>query len=78
MAHLVAAALRDFSQRYLQAYQRAHDHLPCSDELSHLSSPCIVQQVNDSVYWQPVERAQSADLQAVEQGIELSLHGDIA
>ncbi|EKO3589927.1 SecY-interacting protein [Vibrio metschnikovii] len=78
MAHLVAAALRDFSQRYLQAYQQRHHHLPSSDELSHMPSPCIEQQSNNSVYWQPVEREHSADLQAVEQGIELSLHSDIA
>lgn len=78
MAHLVAPALLSFTQRYLDAYQEQHQTLPCSEALADLPSPCIQEQVGDKVYWQAHQRDRMADLHPVEQGIELTLHPDIA
>ena len=77
MAHSVAEALHTFSQRYLDAYQAAHQHLPENEELADWVSPCVEQKFESSVYWQPVVRDEAADLTNVENGIEIALHEDI-
>ncbi|MCG3743780.1 SecY-interacting protein [Vibrio cincinnatiensis] len=78
MAHFVASALLSFTQRYRDAYQQKYQTFPCSTELAGLPSLCIQKQEGDNVYWQAHQREGIASLQAVEQGIELTLHSDIA
>lgn len=78
MAHSVVEALFSFSQRYLDAVQHAHQQLPYNDELIDWPSPCVVEALEDRVFWQPVPRTPAADLANVEQGIELTLQQDIA
>ncbi|MCG3729433.1 SecY-interacting protein [Vibrio cincinnatiensis] len=78
MAHLVAPALLSFTQRYCDAYQQQHQSLPCSDAFVGLPSLCIQKQEGENVYWRAYQRDSVASLQAVEQGIELTLHPDIA
>ncbi|KJY83759.1 secretion protein [Vibrio galatheae] len=70
-------ALLSFSEKYRQAYLDAHGHLPRSEELVGLISPCIESQSEDAVEWQVYPREQSADFTNVENGIELTLHQDI-
>jgi len=77
MAHSVAEALFAFSQRYLDAYQAEHQHLPENTELVDWVSPCVEQKLSQSVYWKPVAREVVADFKNVENGIEIALHEDI-
>ncbi len=77
MAHSVAEALYTFSQRYLDAYQAEHQHLPENEELIEWVSPCVEQKLAHSVYWKPVPREVVADFANVEKGIEIALHEDI-
>ncbi len=77
MVHSVAEALFTFSQRYLEAYQAEHQHLPENEELVDWISPCVEQKLTHSVYWKPVVREVAADLTNVENGIEIAIHEDI-
>lgn len=76
MAHSVAEALFEFSQRYLDAYQTKYQHLPENEELAQWVSPCVEQRLANSVYWKPVAREVTADFANVENGIEIALHED--
>ncbi|MDV5171726.1 SecY-interacting protein [Photobacterium rosenbergii] len=77
MNHPVAAALSDFSSRFLQAWCDAGQGFPRSDDLVGLSSPCVKADDGYEVTWQPALRSPVGDLAGVEKGIELRLHEDI-
>ncbi|MEZ8825792.1 SecY-interacting protein [Vibrio amylolyticus] len=77
MTSHTAQALFSFSQRYLEAYQAAHDSLPENEDLYELVSPCVEKKLEDSVLWKAYPREKSADFTNVENGIELTLHDDI-
>ncbi|PMJ88450.1 SecY-interacting protein [Vibrio sp. 10N.261.55.A7] len=77
MTSHTAQALFSFSQRYLEAYQAAHDSLPKNEDLYELVSPCVEKKLEDSVLWKAYPREKSADFTNVENGIELTLHDDI-
>ena len=77
MNHPVAAALSEFSSRFLQAWCDAGQGFPRSDDLVGLSSPCVKADDGYEVTWQPVVRSPLGDLAGVEKGIELRLHEDI-
>lgn len=72
-----ADALFLFTQRYQEAYQQQHGHLPISEELAEWHSPCVVNQSDEGVEWQACRRESSADFSNVEQAIDLILHDDI-
>ncbi|RAP70835.1 protein syd [Candidatus Erwinia dacicola] len=42
MIEKTAHALRDFSQRYCDLWQQESGHLPASEELHGIPSPCVV------------------------------------
>ncbi|MGF1722514.1 SecY-interacting protein [Vibrio kyushuensis] len=77
MTSRTSQALFTFSQRYLDAYQLAHNSLPKNEDLVELVSPCVEEKQKDSVLWKAYPREKYADFTNVENGIELTLHDDI-
>ncbi|NVJ55001.1 MAG: SecY-interacting protein [Vibrionaceae bacterium] len=77
MADNALQALLSFSENYRQACVEKHGHLPTSEELVDLVSPCVEKKHADHVEWQAYQREQAADFTNVENGIELTLHDDI-
>ncbi len=41
MADNALQALHEFSEKYRSQYQNKHGHLPVSEELADLVSPCV-------------------------------------
>ncbi|KXF81018.1 SecY-interacting protein [Enterovibrio coralii] len=77
MNHSVITALWSFSERFVDAWQSQHGSLPQSDAYLELASPCVAQETDDVVIWQPVKRQELADFSNVEEGIGIALHEDI-
>tara|TARA_Y100001956_G_scaffold82794_1_gene105662 strand:+ start:1023 stop:1568 length:546 start_codon:yes stop_codon:yes gene_type:complete len=77
MADNAQQALLSFTEKYHQAYLDAHGHLPRSEELYDLVSPCVESKSSSAVDWKAHQREQQADFTNVENGIELTLHEDI-
>ncbi|CAM3048796.1 SecY-interacting protein [Vibrio mytili] len=77
MTQTVTQALQDFSLRYQQAWQNAHQELPRSEELAELVSPCVEERRDGVVLWKAFPREEMADFTNVENAIELALHDDI-
>ncbi|KGY09290.1 SecY-interacting protein [Vibrio sinaloensis] len=77
MADNAQQALLTFTENYHQAYLDAHGHLPRSEELYDLVSPCVESKSDGAVDWKAFVREQQADFSNVEAGIELTLHEDI-
>ncbi|MFD1802002.1 SecY-interacting protein [Mixta tenebrionis] len=68
-----AIALRAFTQRYCQQWQQQRGHLPFSKELYGIPSPCVVEQRDDGVIWQPRPFDGEPHLAAVERALDLQL-----
>ncbi|SKA50185.1 SecY-interacting protein [Enterovibrio nigricans] len=77
MNHSVTTTLWSFSERFVEAWQSHHGSMPQSDAYLELVSPCVLQDTDDVVIWQPVKREELADFSNVEDGIGIQLHGDI-
>ncbi|PKF80837.1 SecY-interacting protein [Vibrio sp. vnigr-6D03] len=77
MSQNVARALKSFSESFVSSWQETNSSFPKSEELAGIPSPCIEQQGDDFVEWQPVYRDEWADFSNVENGIELAIHEDI-
>ncbi|MCC4799327.1 SecY-interacting protein [Enterovibrio norvegicus] len=77
MNHSVTHALWSFSERFVSAWNEQHGSKPQSDAYIGLASPCIVQETDDVVIWQPIQRDAFADFSNVEEGIGISLHEDV-
>ncbi|MEZ8144001.1 SecY-interacting protein [Enterovibrio norvegicus FF-162] len=77
MNHSVTNALWSFSERFVDAWNAQHGSQPQSDAYRGLISPCVVQETDDVVIWEPVKRDERADFSNVEDGIGISLHDDI-
>ncbi|KOO14118.1 secretion protein [Vibrio xuii] len=77
MADNALQALLSFSEKYRQAHLDASGHLPKSEELVDLVSPCVESKTEQAVEWQACQRDEPADFTNVENGIELTLHEDI-
>ncbi|WP_028024359.1 SecY-interacting protein [Enterovibrio calviensis] len=77
MNHSVTHALWSFSERFVDAWNTQHGSKPQSDAYFGLASPCVLQETDDTVIWQPVMRDEPADFSNVEDGIGISLHEDI-
>lgn len=46
----VQHALQAFTQRYMAAWQQAYDHLPASEALYGVASPCAVENDGERVF----------------------------
>ncbi|MBN3065622.1 SecY-interacting protein [Pectobacterium aquaticum] len=77
MEHEVVSALAAFTQRYVACWQQEKGHLPASEALYGIPSPCIVENRDDTAYWLPQLFVPSATLDGVERALEISLHSDI-
>ncbi|WP_431225239.1 SecY-interacting protein [Serratia sp. L9] len=77
MDYHVSHALRDFTQRYVDFWQQERGHAPASQELYGVASPCIVENLDDSVRWLPQPFEPQATLEKVEKALELQLQPDI-
>ncbi|AOR64317.1 SecY-interacting protein [Pectobacterium wasabiae] len=77
MEHEVVSALAAFTQRYVACWQQEKGHLPASEALYGIASPCIVENHEDAVYWLPQPFVPSTALNGVERALEISLHPDV-
>ena len=78
MIEETAQALRDFSQRYCDLWQQESGHLPASEELYGIASPCVVTTREDSVWWQPQPFTLAQNLDAVERALDIQLQPAVA
>jgi len=81
--------LKQFSEQYINLYQKLHSHLPIIEQDHEWPSSCEVLLENQTiknvslskgeVFWQPVEIeiAQELNFDNVESALELTLHPDI-
>ncbi|MEH2919673.1 SecY-interacting protein [Samsonia erythrinae] len=77
MENGVVSALAAFTQRYVEHWQQQKGHLPASDALYGVPSPCIVENRGEAVYWAPQPFSPSATLDGVARALEIGLHPDI-
>lgn len=73
----VSTALNSFTQRYIDLWQQQTGHLPASDELYGVPSPCIVKTQDSQVFWSPQPFVAEANLANIERALEIQLHPDI-
>lgn len=78
MAQQTTRALRDFTARYCQLWQQQQGHLPASEALLGVPSPCICETRGDTVLWQPEPFTLPAQLDAVERALDIQLQPAIA
>lgn len=77
MDQTASTALRSFTQRYIDLWQQQTGHLPMSEELYGVPSPCIVETGDDQVFWLPKAFQPEATLSNIERALEIQLHPDI-
>ncbi|ARJ42577.1 SecY-interacting protein [Pantoea alhagi] len=77
MNDLIAAALRDFTQQYCQRWQQDYGHLPASAGLYEVPSPCVTENRDEHVLWQPQPFSLEPHLAAVERALELQLQSSV-
>ncbi|RWR01760.1 secretion protein [[Pantoea] beijingensis] len=70
-------ALLDYTARYCALWQRECGHAPASEALYGVASPCVVDSLDDSVYWQPRPFTLAKNLDAVERAIELRIQPSV-
>ncbi|MGL4859483.1 MAG: SecY-interacting protein [Enterobacteriaceae bacterium] len=73
----IATALHHFTAAYSALWQRQWGHLPASESLFGIASPCIVSTEGEAVLWQPQPMPAGATLEAVGRAVDLQLHPDI-
>ncbi|KQN48442.1 MULTISPECIES: SecY-interacting protein [Rahnella] len=69
----VSVALREFTQRYVDLWQRETGMPPSSEALLGVESPCIVKTDEDKVFWLTQIFSPDDTLQNVERAMELQL-----
>ncbi|MEA9392494.1 SecY-interacting protein [Acerihabitans sp. TG2] len=69
----VSQALRVFTQRYIAYWQICTGHPPASKALFGVSSPCVVDEDEEQVYWLPRQPECELTLDGVERALELQL-----
>ncbi|MCW2487359.1 SecY-interacting protein [Candidatus Symbiopectobacterium sp. NZEC127] len=72
----VQQALQGFTQRYMAAWRQAYDHLPASEALFGVASPCAVENDGERVFWTPQPVAEGAALDGVSRALNIALHPD--
>ncbi|ORM73415.1 SecY-interacting protein [Pantoea wallisii] len=72
-----AEALHDFTARYIAHWQQQHGHLPASEALLDIPSPCTVSMLDERVLWQPQPFTLPATLEAVERALDIQLQPEI-
>ncbi len=72
----VQQALLAFTQRYMAAWQQAYDHLPASEALYGIASPCAVKNDGVRVFWAPQPVTETSTLEGVSRALDIALHPD--
>ncbi|MBP2168083.1 SecY interacting protein Syd [Erwinia toletana] len=66
-------ALQDFTARYCALWQQECGHLPASEALYGIASPCVAETLSGVIYWQPQPFTLAKNLAAVERALDLRL-----
>ncbi|MFS2225426.1 SecY-interacting protein [Pantoea sp. B65] len=66
-------ALQDFTARYCALWQQQCGHLPASEALYGVASPCVAETVAGVIYWQPQPFSLARNLDAVERALDLRI-----
>lgn len=69
----VSVALREFTQRYVDLWQRETGFPPSSEALLDVESPCVVKSSETAVYWLTQIFSPADTLTNVERALELQL-----
>lgn len=78
MAENVSIVLERFTQRVVEQWRLETGHEPVSTELYGISSPCIVRNDDDKVFWLPQPFDPDEDsLVRVENAMDISIHPDV-
>ncbi|MGQ7804583.1 SecY-interacting protein [Hafnia alvei] len=77
MVHDVSAALAEFTQRFIDNWQRESGDFPSSEALYDVASPCVVHTDNEKVYWKPQPAVASDGLSGISRALDIQLHEDI-
>ncbi|XBS68990.1 SecY-interacting protein [Acerihabitans sp. KWT182] len=73
MDYQVSQALQDFTRRYQRQWRSDTGRPPASRALFGVPSPCILEEDEDRVYWQPCPPPREFSLSGVERALELRL-----
>lgn len=73
----VQQALLAFTQRYMDAWQHTCGHLPASEDLYGIPSPCAVRNENERVFWTPQPCEAGTDFSGVSRALDIGLHPDV-
>lgn len=73
MMQQTAAALRDFTHRYCQQWLQQTGHAPASRDLYGISSPCVLEEREQQVLWQPQPFTLAPALDAISRAVDLQL-----
>jgi len=69
--------LNDFTQRYCAQWQQQMGHAPASRDLYGIPSPCIVNSLEDEIWWQPQPFTLPKNLEAVERALDIQLQPSV-
>lgn len=78
MMQQISEAMAGFTRRYCDQWQQQTGHLPYSEALYGMDSPCITASDQHGVYWQPREFTLPATLDAVERGLGIVIQPAVA
>lgn len=77
MMQQTAAALRDFTTRYCQHWLAQRGHAPASRDLAGVASPCVLEEREEQVIWQPQPFGLPPTLDGVERAVDLQLQPSV-
>ncbi|AOM42319.1 SecY-interacting protein [Xenorhabdus hominickii] len=73
----VTEALSDFTQRYIDQWQRETGFPPASSDLYGIPSPCIERTGDEVVYWLPQPFSVQGGLNKVETALDIRLQNSV-
>lgn len=77
MDNSVKSALDNLTTRFVEYSKQQTGHEPVSHDLYGVPSPCIVRADGEQVFWLPVRLEEEANLNNVENAMDIALHPDI-
>ncbi|PKH19984.1 SecY-interacting protein [Enterobacterales bacterium CwR94] len=77
MAHDVTTALKTFTEKYVQHWQQALGHLPASEAVLGVPSPCVVETLETEVRWQPQPFTLAKNLDGIERALDLRVREEV-
>jgi len=71
-------SLINFSQNYVKAYQKKHEHLPLVEVDEQWKSPCLQESYDDNtMLWQPQLNEDNLSFDNIENALDITLHQEI-